>query len=126
MIRCPIADAVDDLSGYSVRIALRLHERGRNSADEHGFGHSALAELRNISGHFSTACGVTDVDGIPEVQFRYDSGCIRGVGVHVMSFVRLGRAAVPTAVVGDDTISVMEEKHHLSVPVIRGEGPAMM
>ncbi len=53
-------------------------------------------------------------------------GDVGGVGVHVVAVSGLGGTAMPAAIMGDHAIAVGEEEHHLRVPVVRGERPAMM
>src|SRR3546814_10565808 len=48
------------------------------------------------------------------------------IGVHLVAGISLGRAAMATAVMGDDAIALFEEEHHLGVPVIGAERPAMV
>src|ERR1035437_3423349 len=55
----------------------------------------------------------------------YDSG-VRGVGVHVVAVRGLSRTAVATTVMSNHAISVLEEEHHLRVPVIGTERPAVV
>src|SRR5437899_1772023 len=45
--------------------------------------------------------------------------------VHVMAAADLGRTAMAAPVVGDDAIALLEEEHHLGVPVIRRQRPAV-
>jgi hypothetical protein len=59
-----------------------------------------------------------NMDGILETEFLDDLSGVIGVGVHVVALRRLGRAAVAAPVVGDYAIAVIEEKHHLRVPVV--------
>src|SRR5690606_6404526 len=40
--------------------------------------------------------------------------------------VGLARAAVPAAIVRDDAVSVAEEEHHLVVPVVCAQRPAVV
>ena len=51
-------------------------------------------------------------------------GQVVGVVVHVMAVAGLGRAAVPAAIWAT-TRSRAEEEHHLGVPVVRGQRPAV-
>src|SRR5207302_4854869 len=47
------------------------------------------------------------------------------VMIHVMSGSSLRRAAMAAAVVGDDAIAVLQKEHHLRVPVVGGQRPAV-
>src|SRR5882724_1973371 len=48
-----------------------------------------------------------------------------GIVIHVMAVARLGGPAVASPVMGDDAIAVFEEEHHLRVPVIGRQWPAV-
>ena len=48
-----------------------------------------------------------------------------GVMIHVMAAAGLGGAAMAAPVVGDDPETVAEEKHHLRVPIIGRQRPAV-
>jgi hypothetical protein len=50
---------------------------------------------------------------------------IVGVGVHLVALPRLCGAAMPPPVVRNDSITSLAEEHHLSVPVVGSEGPAV-
>jgi hypothetical protein len=69
---------------------------------------------------------MADVDGILQVQRIGQRGDIGDIGVHVMPRRALGRAAMATAVMGDDAIAFRQEEHHLRVPVVAGERPAVV
>src|SRR6185437_3325145 len=48
-----------------------------------------------------------------------------GIMIHVVPLIRLRGAAVTTPVMRDDAIAVIDEEHHLPVPVIRRERPTV-
>src|SRR2546426_11746419 len=60
-----------------------------------------------------------------EVEMRGQRGQVVGVMIHVMATADLGGAAMTTPVVGYDAIAVLEEEHHLRVPIIGRQRPAM-
>jgi hypothetical protein len=68
---------------------------------------------------------MTDMYRIPEVQVRGHSGEVIGIVIHVMTDGRLRRASMTSAVVRNDPETSIQEKHHLRIPVIRGQRPAM-
>ena len=45
--------------------------------------------------------------------------------IHVVAVGGLSRAAVPTAIMGDNPIAMMQEEQHLVIPVVRAERPTM-
>src|SRR6266852_3327857 len=65
------------------------------------------------------------MDRVLKVKLFSQSREIVGVGVHLVTFPRLRGTAVPSPVMCDDSIALLAEEQHLSVPVIRGERPAM-
>src|SRR5580658_3878223 len=53
-------------------------------------------------------------------------GCqVVGVVIHVMAVTGLRGTSMPAPVVGYDAEAVVEEEHHLSVPIIGGQRPAV-
>src|SRR5438067_2365287 len=56
---------------------------------------------------------------------RGEGGEIVGVMIHVVTIGDLAGATVTAAIVRDDAIAVLEEEHHLRVPVVGGEWPAV-
>src|SRR6266536_725214 len=77
----------------------------------------------DVTRDFSTAGGVAHVDCVFQVEFFCESRKIIGVGVHVIAIPGLGGTAVPAPVMSDDSIALLAEKQHLSVPVVCGERP---
>jgi hypothetical protein len=55
-----------------------------------------------------------------------DFGDIGRVGIHVVSVRSLGRAAMAAAVVCDHAIAVRQKEHHLAIPVVGTQRPAMV
>ena len=45
--------------------------------------------------------------------------------IHVVAIGRLARTSMPAPIMRDDAIAMVQEKHHLRVPVIRSERPAV-
>ena len=64
---------------------------------------------REVTNDLSAAGRVPHMDGVLQIQVGSHRGKIVGVMVHVMTYTDLGRTTVPTAVVGDDTIPVLQE-----------------
>src|ERR1700731_1388738 len=48
-----------------------------------------------------------------------------GIMIHVMAIAGLGGTSMPAPVVGYDAIAVAKEEHHLRVPIIGGQRPAV-
>src|SRR5205807_8923180 len=63
--------------------------------------------------------------GIFEGKMRRQSRKIVGVVIHVVSVGGLAGAAMAAAVMVDDAKTVVEKEHHLRVPVIGRQRPAM-
>src|SRR5438132_13097545 len=45
--------------------------------------------------------------------------------IHVVAIGRLARTSMPAPIMRDDAIAMLQEEHHLRVPVIRSERPAV-
>ncbi len=60
-----------------------------------------------------------------QVEVLDHSQQVVGIVVHVVAVRDLGRAAMATAVMRDHPIAVIEEEHHLRVPVVGRQRPAM-
>src|SRR2546426_12841137 len=56
---------------------------------------------------------------------RGERGEVIGVVIHIVSVAGLARSSVTSSIMCDDSIAMIQEKHHLSVPVIRTQRPAM-
>src|SRR5437660_6866010 len=77
----------------------------------------------NVTGDFSATGGVAHVDSVLQVKL-FSEGCeIVGVGVHLVAIPRLGGTTVPSPVMRDDSIALLAEEQHLSVPVVCSERP---
>jgi hypothetical protein len=66
-----------------------------------------------------------DMDGIPEIEVGAQRREIVGVVVHVVTATGLRGPAVPTAIVRDDAIALVEEEQHLDIPIVSRKRPAM-
>src|SRR6516164_98899 len=75
--------------------------------------------------HLATAGGVADVHGVLELEMGGQRRQIVGVVIHVVPDAALARAAMATAVMGDDAEAVVQEEQHLRVPVVGRKRPAM-
>src|SRR5258708_7070533 len=56
---------------------------------------------------------------------RSECGKVIGIVIHVVSVAGLARSSVTSPVMGDDSIAVIQEEHHLGVPVICTQWPAV-
>src|SRR5262249_59949578 len=65
------------------------------------------------------------MDGVLQVQVRRERREVVGVVIHIVSAAGLARASVTSPVMGNDAIAVVDEKHHLRVPVVGGKRPAV-
>jgi len=68
---------------------------------------------------------MADMHRLPEVEMCGEGRKVGGVMIHVMSAVGLGGTAMSAPVVGDDAIAVVEEEHHLCVPIVGRQRPAV-
>ena len=69
---------------------------------------------------------MTNVNGILVLELRHALGHVAGVSFHVVALIRLSLTAMPTAIMSDHPVTVSEKEHHLRVPIVSRERPAMM
>src|ERR1700727_602615 len=74
---------------------------------------------------FAAAGRVTDMHGILQFEMRGKRRKIVSVMIHVVTVAGLRRPPVATAVMSYDAIAVIQEEHHLRVPVVCRERPPM-
>src|SRR5271167_2454442 len=79
----------------------------------------------DVTGHFSTAGGMADVDRVLKIKLFCQRSQVVGVGVHLIAIPGLSGTAVPAPIVRDNPKALLSEKQHLSVPVVRGKRPAV-
>jgi len=79
----------------------------------------------NVTGNFPTAGGVAHVDCVPQIKRCSEGREIVGVSIHLVTIPRLGRAAVASPVMRDDSIATRAEERHLCVPVVGSQGPTV-
>ncbi len=93
---------------------------GGYGRDQNGLRHTSLrfAEVRDITRHFTATGGVTDMNGIAQVELFENGRGIGSIVVEIVTFAHLLRAAMATAVMGDHAVAVQEEEQHLRVPVV--------
>src|SRR5437773_10536505 len=75
--------------------------------------------------HLAAAGGMTNVNGVLQIEMRGQSRKVVGIVIHIMAVARLGRTAVTSSVMRDDAIPVIQEEQHLRVPVIGRQRPTM-
>jgi hypothetical protein len=118
-------EAVEHALGQAARVGVGLHHERRHRADQHRPRDAALAVPRDVPHNFAAAGGVSDVDGVLEIEMGRHRGQVVGVVVHVVTVAGLGGASVPAPVVRDDAVAVQQEEQHLGVPVVGRERPPM-
>src|ERR1700736_4014929 len=69
---------------------------------------------------------MANVNGIAKVQLLGQFVYVSSVGVHLVAGNGLCGAAMSAAVMGNHAVSALKKEHHLSVPVVCRERPAMM
>ena len=63
-------------------------------------------------------CGMSDMNGIAQIKCGDQLGKIIGISIHAIASIGLTGSTMPAPVMGDNAESLVQEKHHLSVPVI--------
>src|SRR5215467_776657 len=122
----PVAKLVEHSHRKALRILFRFHQEWWNRADENRFCDPALAVACDIARHLTSSGGVADVDGILEIKRFHQFGDVRSVRVHVMANRCLRGTAMPAPIMSDNPVAVSQEEHHLGIPVVGGERPAMV
>src|ERR1700683_753944 len=79
----------------------------------------------DVTGNFSAAGGVGHMDRVLQIKIFSQRREIVGVCVHVVSVPSLRGTAVASTVSRDDAVAALAEVQHLTVPVVRGERPAV-
>jgi len=79
----------------------------------------------DVAGDLAATGGVADEDDVAEVERVEERREIVRVRVHVVAGPRLARAAVAAAVVGDDAMAALGHEHHLQIPRVGRQRPAM-
>jgi hypothetical protein len=69
--------------------------------------------------------GMTDMDGVVQVQVRGKRREVAGVMIHIVSLGHLARSTVAAPIMRNDTETLAKEEQHLRIPVIRRERPTM-
>ncbi len=108
-----LTNLVEGLDGQAAGVVRCFEHERWNGGDEDGFGDAVGSVPRDVASHFTTACGVTDVDGIGELEFLDEFGEVVGVGVEVVAGPGLAGTAMAAPVVGDATVAAFGEKEHL-------------
>jgi hypothetical protein len=71
------------------------------------FRRAAFAVSGDVGHDFAATCGVSDMDGVLEIDMGPSAQRRRGVVVHVVTVAGLGGASVPTPVRGDDAVALL-------------------
>ncbi len=69
---------------------------------------------------------MSDVDGVFEIQGFHKFGNVGRIGVHVVAAHRLSGTTMPAPIMGNYSITVPQEEHHLGVPVVGRQRPSVM
>src|SRR5690606_6567645 len=69
---------------------------------------------------------MADMNSALQIKRLRQCGHIGRIGIHLISLIRLGRAAMPPAIMGDHPIAFGEKIEELVIPFVRCERPAMM
>jgi len=121
------ADAVNYRGRDAIGIGRGLHQHRRDRADQHRLRRPAIAAVaRDIARHFAAAGRMADMDRVLQAELRGDRGDIGGVGVHVVAGRAGARATVATPVMRDDAEALRREDHHLRVPIVAAQRPAVV
>src|ERR1700688_121554 len=79
----------------------------------------------DVTGNFSAAGGVGHMDCILQVTLFREGREIIGISAHFIAIPCLFGTAMPSPVMRNDSITLLAEEQHLSVPGIRVERPSV-
>ncbi|MNT16126.1 hypothetical protein D3C72_1512150 [compost metagenome] len=119
------ADAVKHRHRQAARIRVRLDHLRRHGAHQHGLGHAFFAMAADIARHFAAARRMADQGRALDVERVEQGGQVVGVGIHVIALPWLARQAVAAAVMRDHAVAVAGQEHHLRIPAVRVQWPAV-
>ncbi|MGY3355239.1 hypothetical protein ACVWZK_001902 [Bradyrhizobium sp. GM0.4] len=80
---------------------------------------------RDVMHDFAAAGGVADMDRVLEIEMGRHGCEIIGIMIHVVAVGDLRRTAMAATVMRDDAIAARDEEHHLRVPVVSRQRPAV-
>jgi hypothetical protein len=69
---------------------------------------------------------MADMDCILEIERICEGRDVGGIGVHLVALPRLAGTAMAAPVVGNHAIALVQKEHHLRVPIVSAERPAVM
>src|SRR6202044_1088092 len=78
-----------------------------------------------ITRDLAAAGGMTDMDGILQIEMRRQGCQVICIMIHVVAIAGLAGSPVASSVMCDDAIAVTEEEQHLRVPVIGRKWPTV-
>src|SRR3546814_8555176 len=94
-------------------------------SDQHRLGDALGAVAADVAGHLAAAGRMADEDRVFEVQMLDQRRQVVGVGIHLVAVPGLAGAAVAAAIMANGAIALGGEEHHLRLPGIGTEGPAV-
>lgn len=100
--------------------------QGLERRDGHSFPRDVGLVTRNVPGHLAAAGRMTDAYRFVEIERIGEFDNTRHIGVHVMPIQSLGKSPVAPPVMRDHLVPLLDEEHHLAVPVIARQWSAVM
>ena len=119
------ANPVEHIDRQALRVVSCLEHQRRDGADQHGLGNALRAMPRDVANDFAAAGGVSDVNGVSQIQSFGECGEIVGVGVDVVSVARLAGPTMAAPIMRDRAKAVRREEEQLVVPGVSIERPAV-
>jgi hypothetical protein len=84
------------------------------------------AVTSEIARNFAITRRVADMDRVPKIEILEHGRRVVGIVVHVVAVAALGGSAATATIVSDDPEAMIEEEHHLSVPIVGAQGTAVV
>src|SRR5450755_270655 len=79
----------------------------------------------DVAGHLAAPGGMTDHDHVAQIEHGDERGEIVSVGIHIVATRGLAGSSMAAPIMSDGTIAMGDEEHHLVVPGVGIERPAM-
>jgi hypothetical protein len=95
---------IECLNWCAARIGGGLEHQRRYRSNQHRLGHTFRALPADVTSHFATTGGVSDMDRILQVEHFDKCREIVGVGIQVVAVPGLARSAMAAAVMCDTAV----------------------
>ena len=107
-------------------VGFLLDHDGRNRLQQDSLGDPSRLGTRYIMRDLAASSTMADVDCVLQVKRVCQVGNVGRISVHLIATVGLVRSSMTTAIVGNNPETLVQEKQHLIVPLVRAQRPSMV